>query len=162
MGAASGWQVLTRSAAETEALAAAFGHRAGPGHVFALVGPLGAGKTVFVRGLGRGLGVGGDVASPTFTLVHRYEGRCPLVHVDAYRLDDLEEWRLLGLEDLLAEPVVAAVEWAERIRPLLPGDALWVELEPADPPEARRLTFRPAGPAHRELLEAVRREWSAR
>ena len=154
------WEVRSTSARETAALAEAFGRRAEPGHVFALTGPLGAGKTAFAAGLAAGLGVAEPVTSPTFVLVQRYEGRCPLIHVDAYRMDGGEEWRLLGLDDLLAGPVVAVIEWADRVVAELPADALWIAITPDADPDARRLTLRATGDAHAALLAAVREEWA--
>lgn len=155
------WRLASRSEAETLALARAFGRRARPGHVFALAGPLGAGKTVFARGLAEGLGVEEPVVSPTFTLMHRYQGRHPVLHVDAYRLEDPGELRLLGLDDLLAEPLVAVVEWADRAAALLPGDVLWVTLAPGPEPGLRVIELRAAGPEHARLLADVREEWPA-
>jgi tRNA threonylcarbamoyladenosine biosynthesis protein TsaE len=106
----------TGSDAETEALGARLGASLAGGDVVLLHGDLGTGKTVFVRGLARGLGLDPDeVASPTFTLLTRYPGRIALHHADLYRLrgngDDLE----LGLEELPGARDVLAVEWAERL-----------------------------------------------
>jgi tRNA threonylcarbamoyladenosine biosynthesis protein TsaE len=102
-----------------------------PGSVVLLSGDLGAGKTVFVRGMAAGLGIDpDDVTSPTFTLVHEYRGgRLPLVHVDLYRLDraDLDE---IGLDQDLAGRGVVAVEWAERLTREISG-AIKVRIEDA-------------------------------
>ena len=101
---------------ETHRIAAALAASLQPGAVVLLSGDLGAGKTAFVRGLAQGLGIdSADVTSPTFTLVHEYrEGRLPLVHVDLYRLEqvDLDE---LGMDSELAARGVLAIEWAERL-----------------------------------------------
>ena len=123
------WRLVSRSEAETLALARAFGRRARPGHVFALAGPLGAGKTVFARGLAEGLGVDEPVVSPTFTLMHRYQGRHPVLHVDAYRLSGLDELDDLDLDtDLLDAAVV--VEWGEGVAERLSeDDHLLIRLE---------------------------------
>lgn len=158
--AAEPWRVTSRGEAETVALGRAFGRRARPGHVFCLVGPLGAGKTAFARGLAEGLGAEGPVTSPTFTLIHRYDGgRLPLVHVDAYRLEDPGELAWLGLDDLLAEPAVVVVEWADRAAALLPADALWVTLRPGEGPDGRHVELRAGGPEHARLLAEVREGW---
>jgi tRNA threonylcarbamoyladenosine biosynthesis protein TsaE len=108
--------VVTGSAAETESLAEDLGASMRGGEVVLLSGELGAGKTAFVRGLARGLGVDPEeVASPTFVLLTSYPGRLRLHHADLYRLagdgDDLE----LGLEELPGARGVLAIEWAERL-----------------------------------------------
>ena len=110
----------THSEADTRRVAREMAAGLAPGTTILLTGDLGAGKTVFVKGLAEGLGLDpDDVTSPTFTLVHEYRGgRLPLIHVDLYRLDraDLDE---IGLDADLALEGVTAVEWAERLaRPL--------------------------------------------
>jgi tRNA threonylcarbamoyladenosine biosynthesis protein TsaE len=112
------------SEAETMALGRALGARLRADSVILLDGPLGAGKTAFVRGVAEGLGASpADVSSPTFTIVQRYDGRVPLQHVDLYRLTP-KEVDDLALDDLL-EGAVVAVEWPDRwVDP--PGDAIRV------------------------------------
>jgi tRNA threonylcarbamoyladenosine biosynthesis protein TsaE len=118
------WEVITECEEETEALGERLAPLLQPGDVLALSGELGAGKTCLVRGLARGLGVDETtVASPSFTLLHEYEGRLPLYHLDCYRLDDPEAIGELGLEDYYAAPGVLAIEWAERV-PDLPEERL--------------------------------------
>src|SRR2546422_8380889 len=128
-------ETLTQSEAETEALAAELAAAFRGGEVVLLSGELGAGKTVFVRGLARGVGADPEeVASPTFVLLTRYPGRLTLHHADLYRLagggDDLE----LGLEELPGPGGVLAVEWAERI-----------SVHPRVPPLAVRASPKHAG-----------------
>lgn len=101
-----------------------------PGDTIGLVGDLGAGKTCFVQGLARGLGVPDQVrvTSPTFTLVNEHRGgRLPLFHVDLYRIDRAAELDHIGLDDLFAAPAVVAVEWCDRF-PVLPADHLRISL----------------------------------
>ena len=92
------------------------------GEVLSLEGPLGAGKTTFVKGLAEGLGCGADeVSSPTFTLVHEYpSGRMPFVHLDLYRLDEPQELAALGFDDLLTGQTIAAIEWGDKFPEALP------------------------------------------
>jgi tRNA threonylcarbamoyladenosine biosynthesis protein TsaE len=110
------------SEAETEAIAEEISATLAPGDVVLIRGDLGAGKTVFVRGLAAGLGLDGDVvSSPTFTLVHEYRGgRMPLVHLDLYRLEtaELDE---IGLDADLAARGIVVVEWPERLRHAVSG-----------------------------------------
>lgn len=107
--------VITRSAAETEALGEQWGNEAAGGWVILLSGDLGAGKTQLVRGIARGLGFPGRVHSPTFTLVNQYEGgRMPLFHLDLYRLETREQILSAGIEDYLQPAGVSVIEWAER------------------------------------------------
>jgi tRNA threonylcarbamoyladenosine biosynthesis protein TsaE len=107
---------ISHNAAETEALGERLGRVAGRGWVVALSGDLGAGKTQFVRGVARGLGVATRVHSPTFTLVNEYTGgRLKLFHLDLYRLETREQILSAGIEDYLSPDGVAVIEWAERI-----------------------------------------------
>ena len=103
----------TASAQETEALAAQRADRLRPGHVVLVSGDLGAGKTTFVRGACRALGVRAPVTSPTFTIARRYDGRLPISHLDLYRLGDLADEDPALLADELAADRVAFVEWPE-------------------------------------------------
>lgn len=138
---------------ETEAIAKAVGERTEAGDVIALVGELGAGKTVFVRGLASGLGIATeDVASPTFTMIAEYRGRLPLYHVDLYRLDPTGA-DLLLLREYVYGRGVTAIEWFER----LPGDALdaylLVRIDYAEP--GRRITFSGRGERAAALVQTL-------
>lgn len=107
---------ISHSPADTESLGERFGRVAQRGLVIALSGDLGAGKTQFVRGLARGLGIAGRVHSPTFTLVNEYGGgRLKLFHLDLYRLEMAEQILSAGIEEYLSPDGVAVVEWAERL-----------------------------------------------
>ncbi len=131
---------LTASEAETEALAESFSATVAAGDVVLLSGGLGAGKTAFVRGLARGLGVDpSEVSSPTFTLVHEYAGsRLTLYHADLYRLGQaaVED---LGLEEMGARDGVLAIEWSERLAHPMRG-AVGVHLDVLDD-TTRRVTI---------------------
>jgi len=117
---------VSRPEADTESIGAAFAHTLEAGAVVLLNGPLGAGKTAFVRGMARGLGAApGDVSSPTFTLLQEYPGRLTLFHADLYRLQP-REVDDLGLLELSADGILA-VEWPERW-PNAPSDAIAVSI----------------------------------
>src|SRR5476649_2322794 len=107
---------ISHSPAETESLGEKLGREAQSGFVFALSGDLGAGKTQFVKGLARGLGISARVHSPTFTLVNEYGGgRLKLFHLDLYRLETREQILSAGIEDFLSPDGMSVIEWAERI-----------------------------------------------
>src|SRR5471032_239345 len=107
---------ISHSPAETEALGEKFGRAAQSGFVIALSGDLGAGKTQFVKGLARGLGISARVHSPTFTLVNEYGGgRLKLFHLDLYRLETRAQIVSAGIEEFLLPDGVSVIEWAERI-----------------------------------------------
>jgi len=122
---------LTSSPQETEAAGADLGARLVPGDVVLVVGELGAGKTTFVRGACRALGVGDPVTSPTFTLGQRYAGRIPVSHLDLYRLATLEDEDPALLDDYLGPDRVAFLEWPEVAEHALPRVTARVHLEHA-------------------------------
>ena len=109
-------EIISYSPADTELLGERLGHAATRGLVIALSGDLGAGKTQFVKGLARGLGISGRVHSPTFTLVNEYGGgRLKLFHLDLYRLETPGQILSAGIEEFLQPDGVAVIEWAERL-----------------------------------------------
>lgn len=110
-----------------EALGARVARQLFPGAFLALFGGLGAGKTAFTRALAAELGIAG-VASPTFTIVHEYEGRLPLFHFDAYRLASEDELYAIGFDDYLARSGVIAMEWCENVPGALPRERLELHL----------------------------------
>ena len=141
---------VTASAAQTRALARALGRRLRPGDWVALSGPLGAGKTTFTAGLAEGLGVAGEVSSPTYLLCHEYEGPVTLLHLDAYFAERMEGLLAEGLAERLHGPVVVVVEWAERMAEWLPAEHLEVRLgHPAPSGDGTRRAVTVRGPADR-------------
>ena len=148
-------QQVTHNADETRALGETLGATALPGDVLWLHGALGAGKTEMTKGVASGLGARDPVSSPSFALIHEYQGgRLPLFHADLYRLETPAAMDL-GLEDYLEDEGVTVVEWGER----LPGDffpdGLDVTLEALEDEEARRVTLTPRGPAGEAWLERM-------
>ena len=120
--------VTTRSAEETRSLATELGAALSPGSVLALHGDLGVGKTTFVQGLARGLGVDGGVTSPTFNIFTLHRGKTNLLHLDAYRLESAREVEDLLIEDFMEPPWCLAVEWPEKVAAWLPAGALHLDL----------------------------------
>ena len=121
----------TENEAETEALGQRLGKTLSPGDVIALYGGLGAGKTAFVRGLARGLGYGGAVQSPTYSIANEYPSSPPLFHFDMYRLSSSAELYDIGWDDYLERRGVCAVEWSERIEDALPEIRIDVRISDA-------------------------------
>lgn len=125
-------RIMTRSPEETEEFARQLAQSLRPGTFLSLTGDLGAGKTVFTRGLARGLGIEKDVPSPTFTLMRQYlEGRLPLYHFDVYRLTDEDELDDAGFFDASMADGVVVCEWADLFEDALPKDRIDVRLENA-------------------------------
>ena len=148
--------VVTKSAEDTRELGAALSAVARPGDVVLLSGDLGAGKTTLVQGFARGLGITEPVVSPTVILVRTYTGRLPLVHADAYRMDNLQEVTDLDLPELLDDGGVALVEWGDVIAPVLPADYLAIRIEFGEGEDDRGLEVRVVGPTWAPRAAALR------
>lgn len=156
MSLRAGIQTVTTSPEETRIVGAALAPTLLPGDVISLSGDLGAGKTVFVQGLATALGVDGGITSPTFTIVHEYEGRYPIIHMDVYRLDSFQEVLDLGFEELLDPQAILLVEWGEAVTPLFPRSYLEVDIRQMGEPDHRRFIFRPRGPQWLSKLDAMK------
>ncbi len=118
------------SEADTQWLGQSLGQSALPGLVVALVGNLGAGKTRFVQAAAEGLDIPREaVNSPTFVLIHEYEGRLPVYHFDTYRLGDIDEFLELGADEYMSGDGVCFIEWADRMEEVLPRDRLTITFE---------------------------------
>jgi tRNA threonylcarbamoyladenosine biosynthesis protein TsaE len=152
----------THAPDETREVGGALAELLAPGDVVSLTGDLGAGKTCFVQGAARALGVHEPVASPTFVLVREYRGDVPVYHLDVYRLDRLQEVLDLGFEDLLDPAGVMFIEWGDAIEALLPESFLEVRLT-ASQDELRRvrLTGRGSWALRWERLEGAVGRWRA-
>ena len=137
--------IISHNEAETEAAGERFGAQLPDGAVVALYGGLGAGKTAFVRGMARGMGIPARVSSPTFTIVNEYLGARELYHFDMYRLGGSEELFGIGWEDYLARGGVCAVEWSENVADAFEGDEICVRIEKTGDSE-RRITIGEAEP----------------
>jgi tRNA threonylcarbamoyladenosine biosynthesis protein TsaE len=145
----------TASPEATLAFGRQIGLRARPGTVVALVGPLGAGKTQWVKGVAAGLGVSDVrvVCSPTFVIIREHQGRLRLYHVDTYRVSSADI-AAIGFDEMCKAGGVVVVEWADRILDILPDDCLTITFEPTGA-ERRLLTCRASGPLSESLLADV-------
>lgn len=137
---------VSHGTADTESFAAAFAERLRGGEVLALYGGLGAGKTAFVRGLARGLQTTSEVSSPTFALVHEYDGRLPIAHFDMYRIHTLDDLYSTGFYDYLDAGCVLVIEWSENIEPYLPEGAYKIRIAHGDAENERTLTIEDEDP----------------
>jgi tRNA threonylcarbamoyladenosine biosynthesis protein TsaE len=134
-------QIVTKSEKETENLGRELAAKLGPQSIVALYGDLGAGKTAFVRGLARGLGIKKKVLSPTFTIVNELsENGKTLIHFDMYRLSGSDELFDIGWEDYLQRDCIIAVEWSEIVDDIYTGDEIRVRIEKLGDNE-RRISF---------------------
>jgi tRNA threonylcarbamoyladenosine biosynthesis protein TsaE len=146
--------VTTTSAEATFELAAGLAVVAQPGDLICLWGELGAGKTVFAKGFGQGLGVSGVVSSPSFILMAEHRGRLPLFHIDLYRLAGVEDAFSSGLIDERQADGVTLIEWPDRLGSALPADRLDVRIDgTGDAP--RQLELAGTGDVARRYIEAV-------
>ncbi len=147
--------LISRSPEETRELGAQLASLVQPGDVLALSGDLGTGKTTLIQGLARGLGITQPVTSPTFILINEYRSSPPLYHVDCYRLEDAPaEAQAIGLEELLSGDGVCVIEWADRLRELLPAERLEIRFRWVDA-RVRHIEIRGYGARYGALVRAL-------
>ena len=144
------------SAGETMKFGERLGKLLAPGHVVALVGELGAGKTTMVKGIVQGLGVTDRraVKSPTFALVHRYEGPIPVYHFDAYRLENTQEMLDIGSDEMVYGKGVSIIEWADRVPECLPEEYLKISLVAVSENE-RNIEMRGYGECYNKIVNSL-------
>jgi tRNA threonylcarbamoyladenosine biosynthesis protein TsaE len=154
----SQFQITTRTPDETQKLGETIGKWIEHPLVIGLSGDLGSGKTVFVQGLAEGLEVPGQyyITSPTFTLINEYPGRLPLFHIDLYRLDGIGDLEDIGLDELMHDQAVIAIEWAEKMSHGLPAQHLATTLEITDD-DYRRISLIAYGHNLVNLIKALER-----
>lgn len=143
---------ISHSETQTRRLGFRLGELLTGNEVIALQGELGTGKTRWAQGVAQGLGVDGYVTSPTFTLVNEYRGRLTLYHIDLYRIEQPAEALTFGLEDYLFGEGVCVIEWAERVKEMLPSGCLWITFFHLDETK-RRITMRADGRHYEKLLK---------
>jgi tRNA threonylcarbamoyladenosine biosynthesis protein TsaE len=150
---------VARSEEETIRLGKLLGTLLESGDFVALVGALGSGKTWFTKGLAMGLGVSSEtvITSPSFALMNEYQGRIPLFHMDAYRLEERSSFLSAGLEEYFHEEGVVAMEWAERWVEILPNTRVTVNITVLDE-HKRRLVFLGASPRSSHILEKLEQQ----
>lgn len=150
--------IISHSVEQTQRLGARLGALLQPGDVICLSGDMGAGKTMFSIGIGRGWGTINPLTSPTFNLIHehrREKDNKRLYHLDCYRLSTPEEAEMIGLDEILNGRGPVILEWPEHIEPVLPEKRLWIDLRILEPTR-RNFIFNATGKRYEELLKAFR------
>lgn len=123
-----------------------------PGSILTLEGELGAGKTTFTKGIGKGLGIKKVINSPTFTIVKIYQGKLPLYHFDAYRLEGQDEE--LGFEEMFEDEGVCVIEWPIYIQDILPSEKLEIQILKNED-ESRSMILKPHGEKYEKIVKEL-------
>jgi tRNA threonylcarbamoyladenosine biosynthesis protein TsaE len=148
-------EITSHTNQETERIGSLLGEMLTRGDIIALSGELGTGKTTFVRGMARGMGIAdGEVASPSFTLVNEYAGPLTLFHLDLYRLKDEKELFGIDYEEYIKGDGVTVIEWADRIPQAVPHESLWITLSYLDA-ERREILLQARGVRYEMMIEEL-------
>lgn len=150
--------IISHSAEQTQRLGSRLGSLLQIGDIICLSGDMGAGKTVFAAGIGRGWGAKTPLTSPTFNLVHdhrRDADSLHLYHLDCYRLENPEEADAIGLDRILRGRGMVILEWPEQLESVLPPQRLWIELRVLEPTR-RNFVFEASGKRYEELIAKFR------
>jgi len=154
------WKLVSSSHQHTDRLGQVLGRALRGGETIALYGPLGAGKTALVRGIAQGLGASPTaVTSPTFVVIHEYQGRLPLAHVDLYRIRSPRELESTGLIEYFSGQTVTAIEWADKGLAALPLDRIEIALNHRTA-RSRTIQLSVTGPKSDEVLALARMQYS--
>ncbi|MDH7577902.1 MAG: tRNA (adenosine(37)-N6)-threonylcarbamoyltransferase complex ATPase subunit type 1 TsaE [Bacillota bacterium] len=151
------WQLISPSPRVTELVGEKLGRLLTPGDVVSLVGELGAGKTVFVHGVARGLGVTSSVSSPSFILIQEYEGKYPVFHCDFFRLESYQELEEIGWDEYRQRKGIILIEWGNRIPEALPQEYLEIAIAcHGNSESARLISFYPRGSVYEAKVKELR------
>jgi tRNA threonylcarbamoyladenosine biosynthesis protein TsaE len=155
--------ITTHSVEETRELGRKIGLLIKQPFIIALIGDLGCGKTAFVQGLALGLGVPADyyITSPTFTLINEYPGRWPLFHVDLYRLEGINDFEDIGLDELLHDQAVIAIEWADKLPDAVFDAYLSMTFKIIDD-KSRKISIKASGQNEIVLVKALETKMNAK
>lgn len=151
--------LISHSERQTKRLGARLGRLLRGGEVICLEGELGVGKTRFIQGVGQGMGITEPITSPTFIMVNEYraaEKPLTLYHIDLYRIEKLEETYTFGLEEYLYGEGVCLIEWAEKVKMLLPPERLWVRMRYLSESK-RAILMQASGESYQALLQEFKR-----
>ena len=138
-------KLISQSAEETHFLGEKLGSLLQGGNILCLSGDMGAGKTAFTKGIGKGMGIEEYITSPTYTIVNEHEGRIPLYHFDVYRLESVEEMYEIGYEEYFFSKAAVVIEWADIIEEIIPDERLWITLKKSSEDNVREIILDPIG-----------------
>ena len=148
-------KIILKGLEETEKFGEKLGSQLKPGDIICLMGDLGAGKTTLTKSIGKGLGVGDYITSPTFTLINEYKGRLNLYHFDVYRLEGISDLDDLGFEEYFYSDGVTVVEWGDKIESILPKSRINIKIEKGKELDMRILYLYGEGDRFEELIEEL-------
>ncbi|WP_416198600.1 MAG: tRNA (adenosine(37)-N6)-threonylcarbamoyltransferase complex ATPase subunit type 1 TsaE [Sporanaerobacter sp.] len=150
-------EIILKNTKDTEQFGYKLGKILKGGEIICLIGDLGAGKTTMTKSIAKGLDVEEYVTSPTFTLINEYKGRVPLYHFDVYRLEEVESIYDLGFEEYFYSNGVSIIEWADKIKNVLPEDVLTIEIKRGSNDEERVLNIYGSGERNKSIIEELKR-----
>lgn len=151
------FSIVTENPEVTKQLGKDLGRSLFAGSIVALTGEFGSGKTTLVQGIGQGLGIKSLIKSPSFVIINEYDGPLPLYHFDLYRLDNAEEILSLGYQEYFYEKRgVVVIEWAKKIKDLLPKEYLKIDLEIVNLSK-RKISGQAYGASYREVIKKMER-----
>lgn len=155
-------KLISNSPEQTEKIGDVIGQALGYGDVICLSGDLGVGKTAFVKGLAKGIGIGEHITSPTFTIVNEYNGKYTLYHFDVYRVNDVDELEEIGFDEYVYGDGISVIEWAELIEPILPKEKLWVKIlkNITLGENYREIIITPFGEKYSKMIQQLNLTWS--
>ncbi|MFZ5354316.1 MAG: tRNA (adenosine(37)-N6)-threonylcarbamoyltransferase complex ATPase subunit type 1 TsaE [Bacillota bacterium] len=148
-------KLVTDSVEETFELGQKLGILLQKGNIICLSGDLGAGKTAFTKGIGKGLGVKEYVTSPTYTIINEYTGRIPLYHFDVYRLENVDEMYELGYEEYFFGDGAVVLEWADNVKEIIPAERLWVTILKTRNDDSREIIMEPTGDIYKDIVKEL-------
>ena len=152
-------RIISKNAEDTYKLGERLGRSLFSGSIVCLTGDLGAGKTAFAQGIGKGLGVSEHVISPTYTIINEYtSGRIPFYHFDVYRLGSSDEMYELGCDEYLYGDGATVLEWADSVEDVIPAQRLWITIRKLENQDQREIRMEASGLAYENLLKEMEKD----
>jgi len=152
-------RLISKSAEDTYKIGERLGQLLFPGSIICLTGDLGAGKTAFTQGIGKGMGITEHIVSPTYTIINEYtSGRIPLYHFDVYRLGSSDEMYELGCDEYFYGDGATVLEWADNVDDVIPNEKLWITIRKLENPDEREIVFKAFGTDYEKLLEEMEKD----